>query len=255
MKHWDTYNIEDSITEVDASTNLAYYMRNAYYEKIEEILNSCFDAGDFVLDIGCGIGKWVTYLLGKGIHCIGIDSSEVAIEKAKAHLQKISRANAVKIADATRLEFERKSFDGIISFGLLEHFPNHEKVLGDWISLLKNGGRIVLSVPNAIRIDWLIWNALWVHMIKRRRAVKLVPRLRGFVTTFHGYEERWTLRYFTKLCQHSGLKSIETKTLFTLPAPLFYHLSNRLPSKIFRLITSENDSKRWGLYIVVVARK
>ncbi|UCE17743.1 MAG: methyltransferase domain-containing protein [Gemmatimonadota bacterium] len=255
MKHWDTYNIQDSIAEVDASTNLALYMRNAYSEKIEAILNSCFDAGDFVLDIGCGIGKWVTYLLGKDINCIGIDSSEIAIEKAKTHLEKISRADAVKMGDAARLEFKGKSFDGIISFGLLEHFPDHEKILNDWVSLLKDGGRIVLSVPNALRLDWLIWNALWVHMIRRRRAVTLAPRLRGFVTTFHGYEERWTPRYFTKLCRRSGLRSIETKTLFTLPAPLFYHLSNRLPSKVFRLLTSENESKRWGLYIVVVARK
>lgn len=255
MKYWDKYNIEDSMAEGNTFTNLGAYKQNAYYKKVEEILNSCFNPGDSVLDVGCGVGKWVRHLLQKKVNCIGIDSSEVAIEMAKAQLKEIARENSVRIGDAVRLEFKKKSFDGIISFGLLEHFPNHEDVLKTWISLLKDGGRIVLSVPNALRLDWLIWNALWVNWIKKRHWIKIVPQSRGFVTTFHGYEERWTPKYLTSLCRHIGLRPIETKTLFTLPAPLFFHLSSRIPNQVFRLITSENESKRWGFYIFIVAQK
>lgn len=219
------------------------------------ILDASFGPGDSVLDIGCGVGKWVKYLIEKNVNCIGIDSSKMAIKRAKSLLRTVGKEETVSIGDALRLKFQEESFDGIVSFGLLEHFPNHEEILRRWMLMVRKGGRLVLTVPNANRLDWLIWNALWVNVLKSRRWIKVLPRSRGFITTFHGYEERWTPTYFKRVCRRAGLKTVISKTIFTLPAPLFYHLSNRLPSHIFQLMSSDKESKTWGLYIVVVAQK
>ena len=195
------------------------------------------------------------YLLENDVHCIGIDSSKVAIERAKSLLRAVGKEETVSIGDALRLEFKTESFDGIVSFGLLEHFANHEEILRRWVSMVRKGGRLVLTVPNALRLDWLIWNALWANLLKRRRWIRVLPRSRGFITTFHGYEERWTPAYFERVCRRAGLKTVVTKTLFTLPAPLFYHLSNRLPRHLFQMMNSEKESKTWGLYIAIVAQR
>jgi cyclopropane fatty-acyl-phospholipid synthase-like methyltransferase len=255
LDDWDRYNLEESVEEKKALTNVAAYMREAYFKKVEEILDVCFSPGDSVLDIGCGIGRWVRYLLERRVNCTGIDSSEVAVRKAKVFLREMAREDSVQIGDAARLDFKEESFDGIISFGLLEHFPNHEEVLKAWIALLKDGGKIIISVPNALRLDWLIWSALWINWIKRHRWVKMVLRPRGLITTFHGYEERWKPEYLKRLSRRVGLRPIETKTLVTLPAPLFFHISNRLPERIFRRIAWEHASQRWGVYMFLMARK
>jgi len=50
--------------------------------------------------------------------------------------------------DATRLEFESRSFDAVTMFDVLEHIPNHERAVSEALRVLRPGGYLLISTPN-----------------------------------------------------------------------------------------------------------
>ncbi|MDZ7359050.1 MAG: class I SAM-dependent methyltransferase [candidate division KSB1 bacterium] len=252
---WLEYNIADSLQASKTPSILEIYTERAYTQNVMGVLDKYLNKGDRVLDIGCGIGKWVLYLLQKGIDCIGIDSSEVAVEKAQNLLHEKGHKNVIFNYSATELPFDKNRFDGIISFGLLEHFPNHKEVLKYWTEFLKPGGRIVISVPNGLRWDWMFADILF-KWYKQKARIKMRFTNRGFVSTNYGYEERWRPDYLARLFDRVGLKKIEITTFYTLSPLIFYSLGKlNIPSNLFHALSSTKASQRWGLYLFGVAEK
>lgn len=251
---WLDYNIaDDDISHIN-ETILGEYTNEAYTKRVENLLNDHIKPGDRVLDIGCGVGKWVSYLLQRGIDCVGIDNSEVALIKAQHSTAKYKTTRVIFDADATDMPFQHDEFDAIISFGLIEHFPDHKDILGYWKQFLKPGGKIILSVPNGLRWDWMFADILF-KWYKQKTRIKLRITSKGFISTNYGYEERWIPSYFRNLCLASGFQIISLTSYFTLSPLLFYLLGNRSESRLFRLLSNTKASKRWGLYLFVVAQK
>lgn len=61
--------------------------------------------------------------------------------------------------DARKLNYPNNSIDLIYSAHVLEHFPHGEVpiVLKEWHRVLKNGGKVIVVVPNFDRfVDWFI---------------------------------------------------------------------------------------------------
>jgi len=50
--------------------------------------------------------------------------------------------------DATRLEFESRSFDAVTMFDVLEHILDHERAVSEALRVLKPGGYLLISTPN-----------------------------------------------------------------------------------------------------------
>jgi len=53
----------------------------------------------------------------------------------------------IRNEDATALTFQDNSFDAILSFDVFEHIPNVNLALSECFRVLKNGGKLLLSVP------------------------------------------------------------------------------------------------------------
>ena len=252
---WSDYNVADTMQSIKARSILELYTDEAYNRKVMTLLNDTIKKGDRVLDIGCGIGKWVLYLLENGVDCIGVDSSEIAVEKAKQIIRDYTQETIIFKNQATDLPFERNQFDAIISFGLLEHFPNHEDVLKYWTEFLRPGGKIIISVPNGLRWDWMFADVLF-KWYKQKSCLKMKITRRGFISTNYGYEERWLPSYFRKILKRAAFKKIKLTTFFTLSPLLFYSLGKRnMPRTIFHLLSSTKASQRWGLYLFGVGQK
>ena len=119
--------------------------------EIPNILRS-LGRGRNVLDVGCGSGVHGAEL--KRIHghrVVGVDLSEVSIEKAK------SRLAEAYVADVTKPElysfFGRRQFDVIVFSDILEHLYDPFDVLTRHYALLAPGGHVLISLPNVA-----IWN-------------------------------------------------------------------------------------------------
>ena len=78
-----------------------------------------------ILDCGCGGGASVEYLADAGFHALGIDIAQFRREQWKQY-EHAPRVTFVQ-ADAVNLPFADKSFDIVLSSGMLEHIGVDEE--------------------------------------------------------------------------------------------------------------------------------
>lgn len=113
--------------------------------KIAEI--SKFIVGVSMLDVGCGVGAMTKAYENKFERIVGIDGSEVKISKA---LKWNSASNIEYIMTFFEDFSPDEKFDFIVSTNVLEHVDDSVVFLKNIKSWLKPGGRVVMTVPNAL---------------------------------------------------------------------------------------------------------
>ncbi len=101
------------------------------------------ETGQKILDIGCGGGRDVGYLLEEGFIVHGIDASEKIIKEAKKRVKN----GKFKVMDLMDLSYKDDSFDGIWCLGPLLHIKKKElgKTLKGFHRILRPGGIIFIS--------------------------------------------------------------------------------------------------------------
>ncbi|MCK5298069.1 MAG: class I SAM-dependent methyltransferase [Candidatus Heimdallarchaeota archaeon] len=97
-----------------------------------------------VLDIGCGVGLPYTKYLSDYFEVIGIDISEVQIDRAKKNVPKAQ----FYVKDMTELDFPEATFDGIIAYYSIIHVPREEqyKLFVNLYRMLKPNGFAMFSL-------------------------------------------------------------------------------------------------------------
>lgn len=117
-----------------------------------------------ILEIGAGDSVWLTYLATKfpSSQFVGVDYSErgcmLLAERANKENANIDVIHEDIFVDNSRLH---GSFDIAISFGVVEHFDNLERVLVAKARYLKHGGIMFALIPNMAGILGAlarIWN-------------------------------------------------------------------------------------------------
>ncbi|MBO9531869.1 MAG: class I SAM-dependent methyltransferase [Solirubrobacteraceae bacterium] len=98
-----------------------------------------------ILDLGCG-SAWV----GRHFeHYTGLDASPEAVAAAAERGITVIQGSVVD-----RLPFDDASFDGVIAKDLLEHVPDPIAVVREIARVLRPGGRVFASSPDAQRWVW-----------------------------------------------------------------------------------------------------
>lgn len=98
------------------------------------------------LEIGCGSGSTLEYIKSKGASYVaGIDINKDAITTAKN--RGLDFAEVVNIEEA-ELPFSKEFFDCIICADVIEHLYNPWNILKNLALYLKQGGYVLLSIPN-----------------------------------------------------------------------------------------------------------
>jgi cyclopropane fatty-acyl-phospholipid synthase-like methyltransferase len=80
-----------------------------------------------VLDVGCGTGEHALYLASLGHETWGVDSSPLAIEKAKRKAQERRLKATFLVWDALQLNGLKRRFDTVIDSGLFHVFSDEER--------------------------------------------------------------------------------------------------------------------------------
>jgi len=140
-------------------------------DDIDNLLNSCeadevlpfilkyLPTGTLVLESGCGLGRFVKYLEDRGWDIVGLEYSKHSIciiHKTWPNLKVIQ-------GDVALSPFREKTFDGVISLGVVEHFIDGPgKPLKEIYRILKNDGIAIITVPcmNRVRMlkEMIWWN-------------------------------------------------------------------------------------------------
>ena len=105
------------------------------------------EAGDRVLDVGCGTGFATEGLLEHTDDVWGLDQSAHQLEKA---FEKFGKRDRVKFhrGDAERLPFADDSFDAYWSSGSIEYWPDPVAALREARRVTKPGGPVLVVGPD-----------------------------------------------------------------------------------------------------------
>lgn len=109
---------------------------------IQRLVNA---AGRRILDVGCGTGALGSALKAAGAdHVAGIESHPGVADRARERLDVLVEGDLLEVA----LPFDPQEFDYLIFADVLEHLPDPDRALDRLLPLLKEGGRVIVSVPN-----------------------------------------------------------------------------------------------------------
>jgi SAM-dependent methyltransferase len=99
-----------------------------------------------VLDIACGTGYGIAIVKRSAAYVTGVDIDPQAAAEAKAEC---NGKASVLLGNGLGLPFADGSFDVITSFETLEHLHERATFLSELNRVLKAGGVLLLSTPNA----------------------------------------------------------------------------------------------------------
>jgi ubiquinone/menaquinone biosynthesis C-methylase UbiE len=101
-------------------------------------------AGDRVLDVGCGEGRFASELLRAGASVLGVDVAEEPLRRARER----DRALDLRLVDADESwPIEDASFDAVWAGETIEHVLDTAGWLSEVRRVLRPGGRLLLSTP------------------------------------------------------------------------------------------------------------
>ena len=106
-----------------------------------------------VLDLGCGAGRNLVYLLEKGFDVYGIDYAPEGLKIIKENLKKEKTSCRLKLGNIfNKLPYEDDFFDAVISVQVLQHGRVNEikKVIKEIERVLKPGGLIFITLSGRI---------------------------------------------------------------------------------------------------------
>jgi SAM-dependent methyltransferase len=174
------------------------------------LIRAAMAPGGRVLEGGCGLGQWVRFLGDQGYEAYGVDYSLVAIQEG---LRRWPDMKLVR-ADMRRMPFEDGFFDGIVSFGAIEHdIDGPDAVLREMRRVLRPGGVLFCTVPCynlsrrmgtlAVR-DWLVCN-------------KTIRRLTGRKPDVSFFEYVWTPGEYADIMTRNGFLDVRLEPLTPRP--------------------------------------
>lgn len=101
-----------------------------------------------VLDLGCFSGNYLSdYLAANSKEYVGIDLSDLAINKLKSNISKYSNAKAIAADFLSDTDFPDKNFDVIYAYGVLHHFQNLDVLISKLNEKLVPNGEIISYDP------------------------------------------------------------------------------------------------------------
>jgi SAM-dependent methyltransferase len=124
-------------------------------ETVVEWANS-LPAGSNVFDLGCGAGRHVTYLGGRGFRMAGADISPTGIQRANTACAERGISFDGRVSDMTALPWEDAAFDAALSISTIHHGlrADIQRAIDEVWRLLRPGGLFLVDFPCTDRADY-----------------------------------------------------------------------------------------------------
>lgn len=166
--------------------------------------------GKRILDIGCGKGRFLANAQQLGAVVSGIEPTLRSYEEAASRLQA-----SVLHASMSKEMFAAESFDVVTMWHVFEHIPDPMSMLEDCHYALKQGGKLILAVPNYNGIIAKIGGAVWFNLDPPRHLVHYdAPSLTSLVNKT-GFEAMKLIYVYPELTYLSALQTLLNKLPIT----------------------------------------
>ncbi|MEP6700985.1 MAG: class I SAM-dependent methyltransferase [Bacteroidota bacterium] len=122
---------------------------------IDQIMKSRYNAGDKILDAGCGTGRNMHWFLQNNMEITGIDNNEEAIRQLKSSYPTLP-GSRFQLSPVEKMPFPDNSFDHLISSAVL-HFASsttHFKdMFAEMVRVVKSAGSIFIRMATDIGME------------------------------------------------------------------------------------------------------
>ena len=130
---------------------LSYNTPDITRQRLQTLQAISLNAGERVLDVGCGTGflvRELAMLVGDTGYVLGIDNSEAMLDGGHERCADFPQIE-LQVATADALPVADNSFDVVTCTQVLLYVPDLAKVLAELYRVLKPGGRIAI-----VETDW-----------------------------------------------------------------------------------------------------
>jgi len=154
--------LESAPQRYDRGINILFLGQSSRIQ--QEIVENYINAGDEVLEIGCGTGTLAISCAEKGASVVGFDISSQMLAIARRKVQERNLAGKIQLQEMGAIEmdkaFDSEMFDKIVSTLVFsEFYPDEQKyVLGQAYRILRPGGLIIIA-------DEVRSNSLWKRIL------------------------------------------------------------------------------------------
>lgn len=126
----------------------------------EEIKNK------WVLDAGCGAGRFLDAVSNSEAEIVGIDISS-AIDAAKKNLEGKKNIHFIQ-ASIYDMPFKKGTFDFCYCIGVIQHTPNPQKSIRSITEIVKKEGKIAVTIYERRRWWTMFFSKYWLRPITKR---------------------------------------------------------------------------------------
>jgi len=212
----------------DASSNRPFYDRGYGGRRERALLASVF-RGTHALDLACGTGRLLGFLVERSTLTVGNDLSAHMLQVAH---RKHMAAHLVR-CDVDFLPFRDSTFDMACCSRAFKFFPNPQVTLAEAQRCLKNEGKLTISLETG--------DPLWIRLIATLGLAWLagIPDTKYHWQVVHGMLSR------------AGFKTIATRCVYYFPRYVY----EGAPRFILSLLGRFDDRMKSGRVTMFVARK
>jgi SAM-dependent methyltransferase len=147
-------------------------------------------AGRWVLDAGCGAGRFAEVALEAGAEVVAIDLSS-AVVACRQNLGHHERLHVIQ-CDLSRMPLADGAFDSVYCFGVLQHTPSPAAAFASIARKVRKGGRLAVAVYHRSLYFFLL-PQYWLRPLLRRLPRPMLYRV-----------VQWLVRVFLPLSNALG---------------------------------------------------
>lgn len=198
-------------------------LRKEYFDIIDEII---VNKDTYMIDIGCGSGRWTDYFVDKAAFIEAIDPSD-AVMVADKMLGNKSNVRITK-ASVDTLPWDDETFDFGMSIGVLHHVPDTKKALISCVKKIKKGGHFYVYLYYRFDNRGFLFKTIFYISNLLRLVISRMPQgLKRFTCDVLAVLVYWPLSRFAgllhKMKLHGLAKKVPLEPYYNKP---FYNLRN-----------------------------
>ena len=155
---WQARIVDDIVSDKGEGT----------FEQLAGVWN--FPDNAAILDIGSGVGAFVSACRRRGMRAFGIEPDRIGQGGSLTSIQIASRRiehHVFAIATGEHLPFRDRSFDLVTMNQVMEHVSDQKAVLKEAARVLKPGGAIYIACPNYLRFYEPHYKIFWFPLLPK----------------------------------------------------------------------------------------
>lgn len=133
-----------------------------------------------ILDLGCGTGILTKSLLDESHSVTSLDCSRHMLQKLEESLKDSNYENfsGTVLGDVACTPFAAEDFDAIICIGVFQYQLNDDNLLREIGRVLKKGGFCIFTLPNLLRLNYLL-DPFYYFRFLARTIKRILPKALG----------------------------------------------------------------------------